>query len=630
MMIDYHVSDHWPANEPAWTKSLVSSLNRRSPRQPELPLTTCVEEIRSWIEFASGDEAWSSRANRDSLLLDLDESARAIGRHLRGVIATQINAFRVSFIGLITAPREVRRQPAGQRTDAVWVSARETARILLEHLDSREAVAACWDDLVSAARSGSSAKGEHRAIAELLHDQIRRRGLEPDHTFSNLVGMVAYGNQPDELPLAKNELRDPEQREADAKAIACATAPTTDVVVWLGYQGPVSTRLESGRVFIIDAHWAVPNTRDGGQLFPHRDELANLVGRGGLFEVRERVDEQSSADFLVRIDLGRTHTAGALKRAQEVAETILDVSLYYGGGVRPHLAEGVVVADGRAQTTISMALRRETGFPDDRYGGHMTAESISEFGPAIANALAAGQLPLYLRAALEVKMAADRPFSRDYALREPSEADITSVIPLADRVVEHIAAHAGLAPDETFRLLKQRWSHSHWLAEIRRAVHLCLIGGTRDGSLKDELVREWYNPTQPWILFAADRRADLLSICLIESERAWIERILYSISNHSTYAELIAEFEAQGDMLEARRQRIRNGLVHGNPAAFAAIASVREYSDFVSGCALHIGLESFIRAQDPATDLSTRTPEFVAMQRGVDAATFWRKSLEAD
>jgi hypothetical protein len=51
-------------------------------------------------------------------------------------------------------------------------------------------------------------------------------------------------------------------------------------------------------------------------------------------------------------------------------------------------------------------------------------------------------------------------------------------------------------------------------------------------------------------------------------------------------------------MLEARRRRVRNALVHGNPASFAVVQSVREYANFL-GSALNGGLESLSTARNP-------------------------------
>jgi hypothetical protein len=272
---------------------------------------------------------------------------------------------------------------------------------------------------------------------------------------------------------------------------------------------------------------------------------------------------------------------------------------------------------------------REAGFPDDHYGAGITAEALEEHGPKIAEALAREELPRFLAAALEVQTTAEHPFSRDMALREPSEADIRSVIPLGDRVVQHIAAHAAMDPYDLFEQLGTRWPHARWLTDIRRAVHMCLLGGGRHQELLRALTGEWFKPKRPWILFVADRAEDLLSVCRIESERAWVARMFQSVTDHASYASLIEEYAVEQKVLEARRRRLRNALVHGNPASFAVVESVREYADFLGGTALQLGLESYVSASDPVTALAKRTAEFEALRLGQDAASYWRHRVAA-
>ena len=581
MMREYNVSDHWPSDEPVWVKSLVSSLYRRHSRSTILPLTLVVEEIAHWVELASGSDAWRKPGNRASLRFDLDDSARALGGSLRAHVDVPLRRLTAAFDRLSSSPRAVLAQPPGMRTDDVWIDISRAAEQLLAHLDSNAAVGACWDNLVATAQNRTLACKEYRPIADLLFDQLRRRGLDSPSTFRHLVWMVAFGLSPEDLPIGTKDV-ELEERIAHARTIACTPAKVEPIVVWLGYQGRTSWRLSAGHVKFLDAHWAVPNAAPEGQFFEHKEELWELVQHGHLFKVAERVDEESDVDGLVRVDLGDTTAAGALTRAVDIVNVVLDVSIHNSGGSRPHLAQYGVLQSGRAGNSSFMHSHRETSFPDDHYGAGITADAIDEYGPRILEALARQQLPRFLAAALDVQMTAHHPFSREMVFREPSEADISSVIPLADRVVQHVAAHVAITPDTAFEVLGERWPHARWLTDIRRAVHMCLLGGgshdvLRD-ALLDELTREWYasNPNRPWILFVADRAADLLSMCRIESERAWIERMFRSVSDHAEYAALRDVYRNEQQVLEARRRRVRNALVHGNPASFPVVKSVRE------------------------------------------------------
>ncbi|MFD3580693.1 hypothetical protein [Streptomyces sp. NPDC058644] len=628
MMMDYNVSDHWSADDPDWLKSLVSSLARHTGVSTVVPLTALAEEVLEWVEVASGVDAWKNTVNRRSLQLDLDESVGALGAWLRACVAASLARFQAAFSQLTGSPARVLTQPPGTRTDAVWTDVTRAAKDLLEALESEQAVRASWDDLVATAQDRTLEGREYRPIAELLFDQLRRRGISAERIFRDLVSVVAFGRDPHDVPVGQQNVPLP-QRIASARTHIGTPARVEPIVVWLGYQGQAFIHLSAGRVSFINAHWAVPNARPGGQDFEHRAELWELVRNGGLFEVATMADEESDVDLLVRVDLGTTTAAGALDRAVRMVDTILSVSIHNSGGIRPHLAQHGVLCSGKAGSFSLIASPRETGFPNDHYGADITADAVKKHGPRIASALALEGLPRFLAAALEVQTAADHPFSRDMALRKPSETDISSVIPLADRVVQHVAAHAALGPNDLFDLLGERWPHARWLTDVRRAVGMCLLGGGNRSELRSELTRQWLadKPLRPWILFVADRCGDLLSLCRIESERAWNRRMFASVSDHAKYRALIAYYTAEGAVLEARRRRVRNALVHGNPAGFAMVASVREYAEFLSRSALNRGLESYVQGTAPAAALAQRTGEFTAMQTGQDAASYWRARL---
>jgi len=206
MMIDYHVSDHWPENEPAWVKSLVSSLDRHHGVSAVLPLTVVTEEITNWVELASGPDAWRNNANRESLNLDLKRSVTALGHALTAEIDMPLRRFRAAFNLLTSSAGAVLGQPPGTRTDAAWADLVAAAEALLSSLDSDTAVGATWDDLVATAQNHALEGREYMPIAELLFDQLRRRGLSADGTFRDLVSVVAFGLSPEDIPTAKKDV----------------------------------------------------------------------------------------------------------------------------------------------------------------------------------------------------------------------------------------------------------------------------------------------------------------------------------------------------------------------------------------------------------------------------------------
>lgn len=186
-----------------------------------------------------------------------------------------------------------------------------------------------------------------------------------------------------------------------------------------------------------------------------------------------------------------------------------------------------------------------------------------------------------------------------------------------------------MTPEETYEALAQQWPHARWTADLHRAVSLCLIGYPNQGITLKELTRDWYSatPKQPTALFIADHQADLLSLCLVEHERAWIERMLDSVTNASLYAELIAQYEREAQVLGARRARVRNAVTHGNPVSMVVVSSVRDFAEFTSRWALDSALEAYSDGLDPAAQLRSSSQERSALLAGQDAANYWRNRI---
>lgn len=624
-MIDYNVSDHWSADDPDWLKALVSSLDLRHGSSAILPLTTIASEISEWVQLASGSDAWKKAQNRNSLKFDLEESIQAIGPSLKAHLATPLAAFHRAFCTLIESSNTVLRQSPGTRADPAWTEVESTAAHLQKVLIEDDAARASWDDLVSASQNRSLVRREYRPIAELLFDQLVRRGMSAEQSARDLVSIVAFGRDPKDFPDGSKDTS-LEDRLSMARILVGTPADVESTVVWLGYKGRINVQLNAGRVTFYVAQWAIPNAEPGRFEFDHKGELRELVQDGLTFRISEAVDEEDHVDTLIRVDLGATTSVGALERSLAIVDTILSISIHRSGGIRPQLAEYAILRSGRPAEHGRRAVPSQLGFPDDTWGAGLTAKAIERHGPRIAEALAREELPPFLAAAIQAQTTLDHPFSRDMALRAPSEADISSVVPLSDRVVQHVAAHAAMNPNDLFALLGEQWAHTRWLTDLQRAAGMCLLGGNERSELRDELTRKWLSdrPTHPWVLFLADRADDFLSLCRLEHERPWIERMFASISNHPTYAALITAYSEERKVLDARRYRVRNALVHGNPVRFAVVQSVREYAEFLGGRALNVALEAFVEGAASASALAARTDEFQAMQAGNDAASFWR------
>lgn len=627
MMIDYNVRDDWPADEPTWTKALVSSLDRRHGEVSVLPLTVVAQEILNWINVASGEEAWDRPANRQSLLMDLEQSAAALGASTAHHLATYVSRLKTALRTLDQAKKDVTgvrilQQRPGTRTDPAWVNVQVAATALLAELATDASVTACWADLVDCAHRPNLNHREYRPAADLLYEQLRLRRNESDRIFSELVSMLAYGRSRRDSPLSERSMPAEDRLNATA-GVVLAQPDNEHVVVWLGYVGARVDTVEAGNVIFMDAHWHVPNAQPEGQDFPHKDELTKIVG-SRLFTVAERIDEQSDVDMIVRVDLGSTVVAGATERAVAAVEALLSVSIHWSNGVRPLLAQTVVVRNGElGQSTMHSTA---TSFSNDYHGVNITGEAIEAYAPRLGSALAKAELPRYLAAAVDAQTAADMPFSRAMALYRPTEGDVRGVIPLQDRVVQHVAAYAGLTPASLSERLVKLWPHSRWRTEADNAVRACLLGGGANRDQIASLRGEYYaaDTRDRWAVFVTGREHDLLNVCRVESERAWVTRMVRSISDPAKYGELITEYTLEAKVLAGRRVRVRNALVHGNPVEMQVVRTVSAFASFLSRYALHVGLDSFMSGNSVADILDRELEEATNLLGRTSVADYWR------
>lgn len=626
MMIDYKVRDDWPADEPRWMKSLVSSLDRRHRSRELLPLPVIVQEILNWVALASGEEAWKMGANRESLKADLKQSIVSLGSKTKSLFDSFNTQFERALAALSDSPKAVRTQAAGTRTAAVWIDVTTTGEALLSELGSDAALGACWNDLVEAANATNLERLEHHAIADLMFEQLQLRGHEPQEVFNAVIRMLAYGSSPDDYGIEVTPLS-AEDRLAGAEEILLALPNEQDVVVWLGYRGgAVDFSVQAGQVTFMQASWFVPNTKPGRQDFAYKDELAKIVD-AGMFRVAELVTESSEVDMLARVDLGRTTLAGAVARAESVVSALLNISIHRSGGVRPVLSQTVVMSGGEVGGQ-SWTHGGTTQVDDDYYGRNITSKAIESFAPKLGVALASNPLPMYLAAAVEAQTAADMPHSRERMMQRPGEADMRAAVPLEDRVVQHVAAHAGIPPSKLFELLLQHWADARWNSDMDTAVRICLLGSGPNRQKVEELQGKLYasSSTSPWLVFVANNEATLLDLCRVESEKAWVKRMLRSVSDPTVYSDLISKYEEQKKVLAARRTRTRNALVHGNPVDFQVVESVNPLASFLSREALWVGLDSFVTGVSvPAILENEVQTRLVPLLNGTSVADYWRR-----
>lgn len=627
MMIDYLVRDDWPVDEPAWTKSLVSSLDRQHGKLSVLPLSVATQELIDWVELASDEGAWSSRENRRSLLADLNQSARALGPRTAARLKGPLSTLDSALAKLDQEAKPVLREIMGMRTSPEWSRVRVAASVLLSELGSDTTVAASWGDLVGCARKADQERREYRAIADLLMDQIRFRGHDPEALRREVVDMLAYGRSPGDDPRV-DRVVPPEERAQSAEDILRAHPEIGHVVVWLGYRQCRVGVVEAGNITFLDAAWAVPNadpddTNAPHTDFPHKEELAEIV-QWGLFKVAKLADDESEVETIVRVDLGRTGMAGARERAHAMVDTILSAALHRSSGTRPLLTQSVVLFDGAVRQSVLGAGGPLT-LKDDYFGIGLTRDAIETLVPDLGPALAGGELPRLLAAAIEAQTGADAPFSREMLGQPPSAADLRSVIPLEDRVVRCVAAFAGLRCDDVFAAGAALWPHSRWFSDVDRAIRMCLLGSGPNSTDVAILQRGYYSAKSQgaWARFVNSSEAELIRVCRIESDRRWIERMLRSVAVPAVYSDIIAEHQGEAAILADRRKRVRNAIVHANPVGAQVVQSVSGFATFVSRYALQAGLASFVSGVSLAQLLDTDHRTHIRLLDGASIVDHW-------
>lgn len=186
-----------------------------------------------------------------------------------------------------------------------------------------------------------------------------------------------------------------------------------------------------------------------------------------------------------------------------------------------------------------------------------------------------------------------------------------------------------MKPGDLFDLLIPKWGYARWATAVQNAVLRCLLGGGPNSERTSALLGEFYASTseRPWMLFAVDHEQELRDLCRVEHERGWITRLLRSLRDVPTYDALITEFQAEGQILGQRRTRVRNALVHGNPAQFAVVDSVREFAEFLGNTALVTALEAFTSQGDFSTVLAQTNGLQQALASGQTAADYWRSRV---
>ncbi len=463
-------------------------------------------------------------------------------------------------------------------------------------------------------------------MVDLLHAQLELRRRDADAVLSGVAHLLAQDLGGRGLPVedGTKQLLPPDKRVEFAEKLLLEPAKIEDIVVWLGYRGVRLTEpMGGGRVAFMDAAWYIPNARPDGPDFPFKAELEHIVENSSL-RYPELIDEEPTVELLVRVDLAKTTATGARELATGIAEAVLDVGTHWSGGTRPYQTECYILQDGHLTVQSWSGGTRKA--IDDPHGRIAIGDAIKDYASSLFSALETNTLPIYLKAALEAQTSADQPYSRGKMSSRVTDVENRALIPLEDRVVQHIAAYAMMAPEDFFEELIAWWPAARWEADVHRATTMSLMSIGENQARCDQLKRKLYSsgPTSPWLVFVADHAKEISNLCKVESDKAWVTRVLASVDDTQAYAELHNEYTQEAQIIAERRKRARNAIVHGNPIEVQAVDSVTEFSRFLSQTAIRVGLESFMTGQSVRMIVDAENDKNNYLERK-SVADYWRQ-----
>jgi hypothetical protein len=338
--------------------------------------------------------------------------------------------------------------------------------------------------------------------------------------------------------------------------------------------------------------------------------MAELLAFPALFKVATHVDEVDRVTVLARVDMGKGAVLDAVAEAEGIVDAIYEMTLFQSGGARPILSETALLIDGHLRSTGHGVPDRLA--IDDHFGMNVTSDTLEEVAPRFGEAFAYGSDLRFLRAAIRVFGEASRSRSREATFGLERAVDTRSLVALDDRVVEHLASHSGLAPNELVRQLGTEWPQSRWLKDLATAVTIAL---TETRVLGDQEPLELTRQLRPSSGNAYDLDAvaahldDLRRLCDGHVEENFVNAVLDSLTKLSRYNELIRQHRDEWELLGARHRRVRNAVVHGNPATPALVESVLDTSEFLSNYGMQIATEALANGETTAALLKRRSVE---------------------
>ena len=604
-------------------RDALRSAERKNDLSSTLSISAVLAELEQWLE---DERQWTQGSGKDwgALLDDLTGAWVDAGPEL---CASLVNAAG-------TAKSEVAeiRKELGQKAERD----RSTKRRLELAADSiraalldEEALGAAWKDLLEAEGIRDSRKAA-RLLSGLtglaghgaqLFDRLQR--ILADDGFEIAL---ARGEEP---PVSHEERggASPQERVGLAKTQITALPPSGEAVVWMLFAfapkmwPPV---LEVGeRLTLYDVSWLRAVCENGGRAaYPVAPEVeadprflslllpeVEKPKEGPLPPLAPRaVDaDEKVPRVAIRLDLGEVRISEAESLARSSAEALVALADLHGAESPWVLEESfVMLIDGRhgGSTFASPAAFALNSEKRLALSSDTTAEVIAKNAEEWA-----AHFPI-----------AD-PRMRQAAhlllwLRKARETWAPGRLILCDRVIERVAAWAGVANPKRF--LEDHVSLSWALAQVRH--RLAGVGFDAFASLNsadrgDAAIWERYLvgheeirmdseiglslgekswTVQPWgVIEKLGWLAERVPPNTLAYEE--IEFLAERTQNGRALAGWVDELMGEFNVMESRRRRLRNALTHGGPAGEEAATEVLQFVESVAVSALHTSMKGRFR-----------------------------------
>jgi hypothetical protein len=573
---------------PSWLNSLDSLLSRRVRRGNALPMKELLEEIDEWLKAGRSPERWS--LNRRSLAAEVEASCRLIGPSTRKAVGQPLRLAK-------KVMRDLVRQGEPTFADQQLV-----ARVFCDlrlTMTTDITLLAMWGDLLQEIRSEGASDVRAEQLVATLGSCLEMRGVESEVRFSELRRVFGPSPiEPTAWPASAVEDRAVAEAEflANAKAILLPIPVPKHCVVWLQFE---FARLpdfvfQAGDMTFFEAPWALPNARDDeGLPFRFRDELRAVLQNVDDWWT-DNGPEHPHSFVVARIDLGYRMTRGAIAAGEEMVNLLLAAATVQTGGIRwrRNGTASLVVDDVGAATQW---VAPKTGSTTSYFGMDITTEVLGTTALDLAVTMSTRPLPEEIKQAIRLMSEAGLENSYESAFGVTQSMHMRTAVGHRNHAFEHISAWGGYSEHELEKEITTYWARSSWENEM--------------GSIVNNVIRDrWDQPGvqnlnsvlhpggygKPLLFpIAATHQKELIDLLSTRIERERLRWLIEGMRNAAHYLKIAKSYEEEHTIALNRLRRVRNAVVHGNPATPAVVRSVSDVAIRRSNHALSLALEAF-------------------------------------